>query len=96
MIFKGHLDSVRVQKYPQKKSYFLLKKNYVSFRKTIFTGNKRQDEMSLNRCEELGPGFYPNDWTHTGEKPNRQGKLFSTIIILERNHIVESKNWDSF
>ena len=47
--------------------------------------------MSLNQCKELGPGFYPNDWTHTGEKPNRRVKHFSTLIILERNHIVESK-----
>ena len=47
--------------------------------------------MSLNLCKELDPGFYPNDWTHTGEKPNRLENLFSTLIILERNHIVESK-----
>ena len=82
------------EKIPEKIILPLEKKKIPSEKKSFMVTElykQHQGEMSLNRCKELGPGFYPNDLTHTGEKYNRHGKLFSAIIILERNHIVESK-----
>ena len=91
MIFKGHLDIVWVKKVPPEKNTLPLEKKIIfSSKNEKKKKKKKKKSLLITRVVYAMLGrdvleSYPNDWTHTGEKPDRQGIFFS----LDTNHARE-------